>query len=117
MSPLLQVFTAVLMHYTRDQLPFTMFADSKVPNDIWGKNNGEQRGVVVALVGSDLGEERVQMCRGSASPLTLMLCLLLLLLAALVQARATCTCGATTWWRAVWTSRASASTACCTSST
>lgn len=29
------------MHYTRDQLPFTMFADSKVPNDIWGKNNGE----------------------------------------------------------------------------
>ncbi|KAI3425875.1 hypothetical protein D9Q98_007848 [Chlorella vulgaris] len=36
-----QVFTAVLMHYTRDQLPFTMFADSKVPNDIWGKNNGE----------------------------------------------------------------------------
>ena len=35
-----QVFTAVLMHYTRDQLPFTMFADSKVPNDIWGKNNG-----------------------------------------------------------------------------
>jgi hypothetical protein len=37
-----QVFTAVLMHYTRDQLPFTMFADSKVPNDIWGKNNGER---------------------------------------------------------------------------
>ena len=31
----------MLMHYTRDQLPFTMFADSKVPNDIWGKNNGE----------------------------------------------------------------------------
>lgn len=39
-SSIVQVFTAVLMHYTRDQLPFTMFADSKVPNDIWGKNNG-----------------------------------------------------------------------------
>jgi DNA-directed RNA polymerase I subunit RPA1 len=36
-----QVLTAVLMHYTRDQLPFTMFADSKVPADIWGKSNGE----------------------------------------------------------------------------
>jgi hypothetical protein len=39
-----QVFTAVLMHYTRDQLPFSMFADSKVPNETWGKNNGEQGG-------------------------------------------------------------------------
>ena len=35
-----QVFTAVLMHYTRDQLPLTLFADSKVPADIWGRGNG-----------------------------------------------------------------------------
>ncbi|KAL4526208.1 hypothetical protein Ndes2437B_g07463 [Nannochloris sp. 'desiccata'] len=36
-----QVFTAVLMHYTRDQLPFTMAADSKVPLEMWGKTSGE----------------------------------------------------------------------------
>jgi len=36
-----QVFTAVLMHYTRDQLPFTMAADSKVPLELWGKTSGE----------------------------------------------------------------------------
>jgi DNA-directed RNA polymerase I subunit RPA1 len=36
-----QVFTAVLMHYTRDQLPFTMAADSKVPLEMWGKSSGE----------------------------------------------------------------------------
>lgn len=38
-----QVFTAVLMHYTRDQLPFTMATDSKVPVDMWGKGSGEGR--------------------------------------------------------------------------
>jgi DNA-directed RNA polymerase I subunit RPA1 len=31
-----QVFTAALMHYTRDQLPFSMSAASKVPVDAWG---------------------------------------------------------------------------------
>ncbi|PSC74762.1 beta and beta-prime subunits of DNA dependent RNA-polymerase [Micractinium conductrix] len=36
-----QVFTAVLMHYTRDQLPFNLYADSKTPGDMYGKNNGE----------------------------------------------------------------------------
>ena len=50
----LQVFTAVLMHYTRDQLPFTMFADSKVPNDIWGKNNGEAGSIRSWCVGCPL---------------------------------------------------------------
>ncbi|EFN50512.1 hypothetical protein CHLNCDRAFT_55800, partial [Chlorella variabilis] len=48
-----QVFTAVLMHYTRDQLPFTMYADSKVSNDIWGKNNGAMH---------PLGSEVVKAC-------------------------------------------------------
>lgn len=38
-----QAFTAVLMHYTRDQLPFTLCADSKVPLDMWGKQSGEGR--------------------------------------------------------------------------
>lgn len=38
-----QVLTAILMHYTRDQLPFTMATDSKVPIDIWGRNSGEGR--------------------------------------------------------------------------
>lgn len=36
-----QVFTAILMHYTRDQLPFTMAGDSKIPLDVWGKTSGE----------------------------------------------------------------------------
>jgi hypothetical protein len=36
------------MHYTRDQLPFTMYADSKVPLDIWGKHSGEARGTRAA---------------------------------------------------------------------
>ena len=36
-----QVITAVLMHYTRDQLPFTMASDAKVPVDTWGKHSGE----------------------------------------------------------------------------
>jgi hypothetical protein len=47
----LQVFTAVLMHYTRDQLPFSMFADSKVPNETWGKNNGERQRQAAAKQG------------------------------------------------------------------
>ena len=38
-----QVLTAVLMHYTRDQLPFTISADSKVPLEMWGKSSGEGR--------------------------------------------------------------------------
>lgn len=36
-----QVVTAILMHYTRDQLPFTMASNSKVPADTWGSNSGE----------------------------------------------------------------------------
>ena len=36
-----QVITAVLMHYTRDQLPFHMAGDCKVPEDVWGKGTGE----------------------------------------------------------------------------
>jgi DNA-directed RNA polymerase I subunit RPA1 len=38
-----QVFTAVLMHYTRDQLPLTMAAKCKTPNDAWGKHSGDER--------------------------------------------------------------------------
>ena len=59
----LQVFTAVLMHYTRDQLPFTMFADSKVPNDIWGKNNGELRGGSMGAGGRLLSVHEKSVCR------------------------------------------------------
>ncbi|KFM27291.1 DNA-directed RNA polymerase I subunit rpa1 [Auxenochlorella protothecoides] len=36
-----QVLTAVLMHYTRDQLPFSMSTASRVPVEAWGKNSGE----------------------------------------------------------------------------
>lgn len=35
-----QVLTAVLMHYTRDQLPFSMSTASRVPVEAWGKNSG-----------------------------------------------------------------------------
>lgn len=38
-----QVFTAVLMHYTRDQLPLTMAAKCKTPSDAWGKGSGEEK--------------------------------------------------------------------------
>ena len=38
-----QVFTAILMHYTRDQLPLTMAAKCKTPSDVWGKLSGEER--------------------------------------------------------------------------
>ena len=38
-----QVFTAILMHYTRDQLPLTMAAKCKTPNDAWGKHSGDER--------------------------------------------------------------------------
>lgn len=38
-----QVITAILMHYTRDQLPFHMAADCKIPADVWGKGTGEGR--------------------------------------------------------------------------
>ena len=38
-----QVFTAVLMHYTRDQLPLNMAAKCKTPNDAWGKHSGEEK--------------------------------------------------------------------------
>ena len=44
-----QVFTAVLMHYTRDQLPFTLFQDSKVPADTWGKDSGGRAGGAALL--------------------------------------------------------------------
>ena len=38
-----QVFTAVLMHYTRDQLPLTMAAKCKTPSDAWGKGSGDEK--------------------------------------------------------------------------
>lgn len=38
-----QVFTAVLVHYTRDQLPLTMAAKCKTPSDVWGKDSGDQK--------------------------------------------------------------------------
>ena len=50
------MFTAVLMHYTRDQLPFSMFADSKVPNETWGKNNGERQRQAAAKGGAGQGK-------------------------------------------------------------
>jgi len=36
-----QVITAVLMHYTRDQLPLSIACGGKVPEDIFGKGSGE----------------------------------------------------------------------------
>ena len=138
--PFLQVFTAVLMHYTRDQLPFSMFADSKVPNDTWGKNNGE-RGqqenpvwfapaagehlpwlvlcwwlVGKPASGAVAGLRTNQLARMQPLTCCCPACCLLLLVCP-PQGRATCTSGATASSRAAWTRPALASTACCTSST
>ena len=55
-----QVFTAVLMHYTRDQLPFTLCADSKVPADMWGRSNGAAGSVRACMCWGwqDVGQEQ-----------------------------------------------------------